>query len=272
MAEIKVKNNVLVLVVPVAVAAVSHVLVFVGLYFSWFGVSNGTGGEFCEFSHEGLIKQPTNTFSNFGFMLAGLIAAFQVYKGKFLQNNNPLTRTLFFPIVLCSLIILLSPGSMAMHASETTIGGYFDMLSMYLIAAIIFSYAALRLFKLSKVMYTAIFAAVLVVCHIFHYSNWEPPLVGFAGSFIFGIFCVSGVVFELLHKIINKPNIEFEWVIFASITFIVAFSVWQIGWDQHPWCIPNAIVQAHGIWHILDALAIYCFFRLYVSEDRSKSE
>lgn len=261
------KNNKLVLIIPITVAVISHLLVFIGLHYSWFGVSNGTGGEFCEISHNSIIKQPSNTFSNFGFMLAGLLAAFQVFKGKFEQNNNPLTNSIFFPIILSCFMILLSPGSMAMHASETTIGGYFDMLSMYLIAAIIFSYAALRLFKLTPVGYALVFIGTLIVCHIFHYSSWQPPLVGFAGSFIFGVFCIIGVVFEIIHKLKNKPKNEIKWVIYASIVFSTAFAIWQVGWDEHPWCIPDAVVQAHAIWHILNAVAIYCFFRLYVSED-----
>ena len=261
------KNNPLVIIIPVAVAVITHLLVFLGLYFSWFGITDGTGGNFCELSHEGLIKQPSNTLSNFGFMLAGLLAAYQIYKGKFDNNNNPLTTTLFYPIVLTSLMVLLSPGSMAMHGSETSVGGYFDMLSMYLIAGIIFSYAAMRLFKLSELTYALVFIGTLVICHIFHYSTWEPPLVGFAGSFIFGVFCILGVIFEIIHKIKDKPKSEIKWVIYASIVFSIAFAIWQIGWDEHPWCMPDAIVQAHAIWHILDAVAIYCFFRLYVSED-----
>lgn len=257
----------MVLAIPFSILLIAHILVFIGLYFSWFGVSNGTGGEFCELAHEGLIKQPANTFSNFAFAIAGLLAAYQVYKGKFKKNHNPLTQSLFFPIVLSSLIILLSPGSMAMHASETTVGGYFDMLSMYLIAAIIFSYAALRFFKLGPILYSILFVLVLAICHVFHFSTWQPPIVGFAGSFIFGVFCILGVVLELLHKWKNKVESQVFWVVLASVVFIFAFAIWQIGIDTHPWCIPEAIIQAHAIWHILDAVAIYCFFRLYVSEN-----
>lgn len=259
--------NPFLLYIPITVSVFSHALVFIGIYFAWFGLTNGTGGEFCEFAHEGIIKQPSNTFSNFGFMLAGLFAAWQLYKGKFDKNNNPLTRTLFFPIVLCSLMILLSPGSMAMHATETSVGGYFDMLSMYLIAAIIFSYATFRLFHLSAVAYVAVFIFTLVVCHVFHFLDWQPPLVGFSGSFIFGVFCIFGVVFEILHKIKDKAEIEIKWVVFASISFALAFAIWQIGWDGHPWCVPTSLFQAHAAWHILDAVAIYCFFRLYASEN-----
>jgi len=264
-------GNKAVLAIPILLVIISHALVFLGLYFSWFGVADGTGGEFCELAHQGLVKQPSNSFSNFAFAIAGLVAAYQVYKGKFKNNNNPLTRTLFFPIILSSLMILLSPGSMAMHASETTVGGYFDMLSMYLIAAIIFSYAALRFFKLSPLLYTILFVLILVICHIFHFSTWQPPIVGFAGSFIFGVFCILGVLLEILHKIKNKVKSEVYWVVIASVVFLIAFAIWQIGYDTHPWCIPEAIVQAHAIWHILDAVAIYCFFRLYISEDIKKA-
>lgn len=261
-------QNKWVLIVPILVAVLSHLFVFLGIAFSWFGSSNGTGGEFCEEALTGLIKQPANTFSNLGFLIAGLTAAFQIYKGKFKNKSNPINDSLFFPIVLCSFMILLSPGSMAMHATETTLGGYFDMLSMYLIAAIIFSYAAYRLFRSGKIGFIFFFSFALVVCHLFHYSSWSPPLVGFAGSFAFGLFCALGVIFEILNKRINGASISLRWGLAASLTFVIAFAIWQVGYDDHPLCIPDSLLQAHAIWHLLDALAIYFFVRLYASEDK----
>ena len=254
----------------ILVALVSNALVFIGIYLGWFGPETGVGGEFCEAARKGLIKQPANTFSNFGFVLAGILAAYQLSIGRFTHNTNELTSTRFFPIFLCSLMVLLGPGSMAMHATETECGGYFDMLSMYLIAAIMFSYAFKRFFHTSTLVYVMIFATVLSVCHIFHYSSWEPPVVGFAGSFIFGVFIVTAMLMEFAHQRKDHTQIEGRWAVASSVSFLVAFAIWQVGFDGHRWCRPDSLIQAHAIWHVLCGLAVYCLFRLYASEDDRK--
>ena len=47
------------------------------------------------------------------------------------------------PAYAC-LVVLLGPGSMAMHATGSELGGNLDMLSMYLVAAFAAAYAAMR--------------------------------------------------------------------------------------------------------------------------------
>ncbi|MEZ5002999.1 MAG: ceramidase domain-containing protein [Chitinophagales bacterium] len=251
----------------VIAAIVSNLIVFISIYFGWFGVAQGVGNNFCEATRNGLIKQPANSFSNIGFIIAGLTGAYQLSKGKFIQYSNILTKSIFFPSFLLIGIILLGPGSIAMHATETSMGGYFDMLSMYLIAAIMFTFAVKRYFKLSIPFFIAVFIGVLVVCHIFNYITTPIPVIGSFGSFIFGVFIISGMLFEFLHARKDTVDIESKWALAASLTFIVSFAIWTIGWDDHPWCRPNSLLQAHAIWHMLDALAAYFLFRLYVSEN-----
>ncbi|MEZ5021909.1 MAG: ceramidase domain-containing protein [Chitinophagales bacterium] len=251
----------------ILVAVIAHVLTFVGIYLGWFGIGIGNGAVFCEATRDAIIKQPANTFSNMAFMIAGLTAAYQLSKGKFSQYSNTLTQTIFFPTFLCFCIILLSPGSIALHATESEMGGYFDMLSMYLIAAIIFTFALKRYLKLGILSFIVAFASVLVVCHIFHFMPYELPIVHFAGNLIFGVFLVSGMIIEILHSRKKEVDIKSQWAVAASLTFIISFAIWLTGTNEHPWCRPYSLLQAHAISHILDALAVYFIFRLYVSEN-----
>ncbi len=73
---------------------------------------------------------------------------------------------------------------------------------------------------------------------------------------------------EVVNKIKNKPSISFKWAILCSLTFITAFLIWTTGRNDHPWCDPHSLIQAHAIWHILNGLAIYFLFRFYVSENK----
>ena len=253
------------------VAFISNLVVFTGIYLGWFGPENGNGGNFCEAARAGLIKQPSNTFSNMGFVFAGIFASYQLFKGQFEKNANELTRTRFFPIFLCVFMVLLGPGSMAMHATETPIGGYFDMLSMYLIAAIMFSYAFKRLFHTSTLVFLIVFAAVIGICHMFHYSEWHPPgAIDSAGSFIFAVFITLAMLGEFAHQLKDHTEIGTKWAFACSITFLTAFAIWLTGRDDYPWCNPDSLIQAHAIWHLLCALAVYFLFRLYASENDVK--
>lgn len=263
-----VTNNTKIFLIPVIVAISSLLLVFFSLVYGWFGPADGVGGDFCEAARDALIKQPSNTLSNFSFVFFGLLAAWQLYKGRFSQNDNSLTRSQFMPLFFCSLAVLLGPGSMAMHASESHLGGYFDMLSMYLVCSLMFSYAVQRAFKMNSLYFILAFAFSLAVCHYFHFKSFAVPIVGFSGSFAFGIFIVTGMLTELYNKLVNKPSISFKWAIYCSLAFIVAFIIWQFGRNDHPWCDPHSLIQAHAIWHILNGVAVYFLFRLYVSEDR----
>lgn len=262
-----VSNNLKVILIPVFVAVSSLLLVFLSLVYGWFGAADGVGADFCEAARDALVKQPSNSYSNFAFVIFGLLAAWQLYVGKFKKNRNALTTSPFFSIFFCCVAILLGPGSMAMHASESHLGGYFDMLSMYLTATLMFSYAVLRFLKLGNIQFFITFLVVLAICHGFHFAAFEVPILGFSGSLIFAIFIVSAMLIELWNKLKNKPVVSFKWAIYTSLTFLLAFAIWTTGWTDHPWCDPHSLLQAHAIWHILDGLAVYFLFRYYVSEN-----
>src|SRR5271168_1246445 len=122
-------NKNLIFLITLATAVLSMALFFIALVNGWFGVAKwGSGaGEFCEAFRPGLIKQPANTWSNLGFIMAGLTMAWQLSRGVFSANNNKLTAGNFYAVFYSCLAVLLGPGSMAMHASGGDLGGFFDM-------------------------------------------------------------------------------------------------------------------------------------------------
>lgn len=251
------------------VVVVTHVLLTAAILGQWLGPAQGVGGNFCEAAREGLIKQPANSFSNLAFAFFGLLAAFQISTYQFHTRRNALTSKVFFANFFCILMTLLSPGSFAMHATETYLGGYFDMLSMYLIASIMMSYAMERLFKLKIWAFTLAFLSVMAVCHYSHFElrHIHFPLAGFSGNFIFGAFVITATFLELVNVYKHKASIEVKWAIMASVTAVLSFSIWLTGRNDHPWCHPYSYLQAHALWHILDATALYFMFRFYVSEN-----
>lgn len=252
-------------------AVISFSLFMLAVFNGWFGPSTNVGGAFCEEARPGLIKQPANTWSNLGFIAAGLLMAFQLANGKFHQNNNRFTLSNFTATFFSCLVVFLGPGSMAMHATETEIGGSFDMLSMYLVASFAASYAMQRFWNWSNLLFTVSFFAIIFICEWAGTFHQHIPMFDYAGNLAFGFFLTVCTVFELLNSYVRKISLEKKYGYYSLGSLLLAFFIWNIWKDGSPLCNPGSLIQGHAIWHLLDAVAAYFLFRFYASEHKEQT-
>ena len=70
----------------------------------------------------------------------------------------------------------------------------------------------------------------------------------------------------ILSKEKPKYSRTYKWFILGMISYLSAFAIWLTGVPDHASCSPDSVIQAHGIWHLLTALATYFFFLHYRSE------
>ena len=56
------------------------------------------------------------------------------------------------------------------------------------------------------------------------------------------------------------------WFWAGVASFLIAYAIWLTGTADHPWCRPDSLVQAHAIWHMLSAVATWCFFIFFRTE------
>lgn len=115
--------------------------------------------------------------------------------------------------------------------------------------------------------------------------RWWSGLVGFGVAFVFGITpaeMVSNpseywwvVLFWLPGLLATQPpttrRTYTPWYWAGLASFLVAYAIWTTGTDDHDWCRPDSLIQAHAIWHMLTALATWCFFR-FLRTDRPIDE
>jgi len=260
------RNPKLIFQITLCITIVSLVLFSVAIVKSWFGEAAGVGAEFCEAARPGLIKQPVNTFSNIGFIAAGLLMAWQLSAGTFIQNNNALARSVFYGTFFSCLVVLLGPGSMAMHATTSKVGGFFDMLSMYLVASFITAYSMQRFFSWQPVHFVIVFIAVLLICLWANFQDYKI-IFNFFGNTAFAFFIACTTIFEFLNHYVRGMKHKRAWGFGALISLLFALSIWNLSKTGAPCCDPSSFVQGHAIWHLLDAFAVYCLFRFYVSCD-----
>jgi len=119
------------------------------------------------------------------------------------------------------------------------------------------------------------------------YRFWSPTfrfLSGFLGFFVMFIFGTSPLdifnnindywwtLFFWLPGLLatHKPEGRRStiWFILGMISYFLAFAIWTTGVPDHQNCSPDSIIQAHGIWHLLTALATFLFFIHYRSEQK----
>src|SRR3954454_17369686 len=70
-------------------AVVSTGLLVLAVANGWLGPDVGRGARFCEAARDGWVKQPANSFSNVGFVVAGLMIAWRAGRGDRLGDVQP---------------------------------------------------------------------------------------------------------------------------------------------------------------------------------------
>lgn len=253
----------------VATAVVATGLLTVAIGAGWLGPDVGRGANFCEAARDGWVKQPANTFSNLGFLLAGLATAWRCGRrdliGDVLPRHDPLA-----PAYAC-LVVALGPASAAMHATQSEAGGYLDLLSMYLVAAFAAAYALMRWMRQGRLLFAQLFLLFVAACELVGLYDGEVPVVTYAGNVAFAALLLTAVVVEVrLWRRAGsgvEPRTDLRWGAAALGTLLVAFVIWNL--TKSLWCDPwSWLLQGHAAWHLLDAVAAYLLFRLWASERR----
>ena len=119
----------------------------------------------------------------------------------------------------------------------------------------------------------------------FLFKFWSPLfrfLSGFVGFVVLALFGTTPldvianfseywwvILFWIPGLLSNKKPTTtrtYKWYFLGMVAYFLAFIIWSTGVPDHALCRPDSLIQAHGIWHLLSAVATYCFFLHYRSE------
>lgn len=241
-------------------AALSTGLLVLAVGADWLGPDVGRGANFCEAAHEGWVKQPANTLSNLGFVVAGLVIAWHARR---------ITLAGLATSYAC-LVVLLGPASAAMHATQSALGGHLDLLSMYLVASFAAAYALLRWFRRDRLFFWQVFSLMVAGCELVGLLGDDVPVVHQSGNAAFAALLLLAVVVELRlwrRADPTTPRTDLRWGGAALATILLAFAIWTA--TKSAWCDPHSTLQGHAAWHLLGAVAAYLLFRFWASEQRT---
>lgn len=246
-----------------AVAVLSLGLLALAVQTGGLGADVDRGANFCE-TADGTIRQPVNTLSNLGFVIAGLLIAWRAGRPGGLGAGTLARRPGLATAYAC-VVVLLGPASMAMHATETAVGGHLDMASMYLIAGFAVAYAAMRLWDRGPAFLGLTYVGVVAVCELVGLAG-SIPYLGHTGNLAFGVGLATALWLESRIARGGTLTLDTRWAWAAAASILLALAIWSTSKTGSSLCFPTSIYQGHGVWHLLCALSAWCLFRLYVSE------
>jgi hypothetical protein len=198
---------------------------------------------FCEARLCAWIVEPSNAWSNLGYVVVGAIVL--------CRSRRRVTQIL---IGLAS--ILIGFGSFGLHGTGTRWGELLDVGAMYLMSALGVLYAARRIWRLSGATliagYVALVSGSIGLMMTLHNN----------GILVFAVQ-IAIAVFSELYLYYGRgdraPSYRPQQLMIGS--FALAFLIWNLDkWNVL--CAPdNHLVTGHALWHLLTALAIYFFAR-----------
>jgi hypothetical protein len=249
------------LALAAAVAVASTWLLWLATVQGWLGPDVGRGDRFCEAAREAMVLQPANTFSNAGFVVAGLAIAWRAGSARTTITAQP-----GLAVAYAVVVVLLGPASAAMHATQSALGGHLDLLSMYLVAAFAASYAATRVARRGVGFFTGTFVGVVAVCELVERIPGHVPVVDIAANLAFGAFLLGALAGEVVLWRRGAAHRDARWGFAAAGALALAFAIWNLAKDGSRFCRPDSLLQGHAAWHLLCAVAAYALYRLYASE------
>ena len=151
---------------------------------------------------------------------------------------------------------------MAMHATQTRLGGHLDLLSMFLVSGFALAYAVMRLARRGPGVFAVLFPVlVLIGMVVLLTGGGGVPFVRHSGNAAFAAMILLAVVVEVVLWLRRNPRQDAAFGLASVATLLVAYTVWQFGRRGHEWCDPQSLLQWHGVWHVLCAVAAYLMFR-----------
>lgn len=253
------------LVIPWSFATLLLGAFFVGGAVGWPGQFVGAGAMFCEALRDGWIKQPANTWSNLGFVVAGLwmVSYASIGRRKTLVTDNHFTRSRTLPILYALLVIFIGPGSMALHGTGHAWGHTVDVLAMFTFIMFPIAWSVTHLMRGEESVFWAIYLSLTIPLTLAHVFGVLP----FSGIVLYAVLIPVTIALEVARYFWRPTGLRsLVFTICALGSFALAFVAWRLSLTGAPLCEPGSLMQGHAVWHLLCAGATVYLFLAYLHE------
>jgi len=197
----------------------------------------------CEADVCGWVTQPANTWTNVGFLIAGLYILRRA-------RRAPVGMAAWLgPIAIATAFT-----SSAFHATSTFAGQAIDQSSMFLESSLFVAISVRRWLAFSARSAALLYAALAAVSTAL---LWWLETVGIA-LFIAHVVAFGAIELRLLFR--DRAQTDYRALAAACATFAVSYVAWWLD-KLRVVCDPNNhVFGLHGAWHFLGALSFPFWF------------
>ena len=162
------------------------------------GLSAGDISRWCERVGDGIFREPSNTLSNLGFMVAGLC----MFKALSLSPTNHQQHNTFsgpnkLSVLYAGAAIYLGPGSMLMHGTHTEWGQWADNLSMVMYIIFPWLYNLKEMGRWNSERFLVIYFSIV---GLYGYTRWVYGDDLGIGLDLFGLSIGLWIISETLFR------------------------------------------------------------------------
>ena len=225
--------------------------------YSWAGWGRATcfPNCFCEAPFPGPIVQPSNTYSNLGYILIGLL----ILRHRIAGDHNPLRANRAYSTLYGAAVVATGGGSLFYHASLTWLGQWFDWFGMFLFISFLLLYNLRRLLSFNNLTFAIAYALINVALGIVSALYPAIRVCTFTG------FVYAGLAAETLVLLFRRPKNQIVYLLAGLGCFGLAYWIWILDRNRIL-CDPGSWLQGHAVWHLLTALSTGFIYLYYHSE------
>lgn len=216
----------------------------------WDGFAPGTVS-FCEERLCAFVAEPANSFSSFAYVVVGAYL--------FVSHARKTGDVRLY--LVCLAEVLIGLGSYAFHSTGTFIGEFFDLFGMFLLSALILSYAAGEARRLTARQTASLYVGITLG------SALLMLLIRPIGIPLFGAQVAIGIGWEMmLWRRANAEQRARYRLLFMSLgIFLVSFTIWILDITKIV-CDPKLhVISGHAVWHVLNAIVVERLYRFYAA-------
>lgn len=214
---------------------------------------------FCEAVHDGPILQPANTVSSLAYLALGAWALSRLVRAPGAHGSS--SRILAPGVALAACVIGLS--SAFYHATLTFLGQYLDVMSMYLLGALLVAGALWRRGTVGERGALVLFLSMILTLGIAQYLQPELRRV------LFAAVLVPGIALELTARVhgAGRDRLDLRPLRTGVALVLVAYGFWLAD-QSRVLCWPDSWFQGHSAWHTLTAIAAVLLVAHYARTPR----
>ncbi len=221
------------------------------------------------------VRQPANTWSNLGYVVAGLLILWQLGRDRARGTiaSNLMIGPRLMSIGYGALVLFLGPASMLFHGSLKAWGGWFDGFSLVLFGSFLFLYDFADVLNLSTLLFGILFLVFTIPIGVLGALFGDTTILSLAiGTFFFGVYVVSFLVLDIMVILrvthVHRQPTPWWWIALGSFG-LAFFGFWLFSNTGGPLCNlvgRDSLLQGHAAWQLTSAVTTFALFLYFRTE------